>query len=142
MPTTEENMSFDWRPYAWHALVCILLAGLFVAGVSLAESRPFTADRYIDFLATAVLAGGAGLPLTLGCILFTALRAPIEPDEALEPEARSRRRQYRVVYWFGVVMLSLGAALLLLFAVSIGTGHGEWVSWFPSTGRSRYRFLF
>lgn len=93
----------------------------------------------MDLVATAVLAAAAGFCLAFARTTLSALRAPMPPDETLDPAARSLRRQYRAVYWFSVGMMLLGCALLLLFAVSIGTGHGEWVSWVPSRGRSRYR---
>ncbi len=142
MPETEAERPTDGWTYFWHPLAFILLAALFVAGFAWAESPPSTSERHLDFLAAALLAGIAGLFVAHGRTILSALLAPIEPDESLTPEARSLRKQYRAVYGFSVAMMLLAAALLLLFAVSIGTGHGEWVSWFPSRGGPRYHFRF
>jgi hypothetical protein len=139
MPTTEEKPPIDWSPSLRHALALIVLAELLVFVFSWAEGRPWTKDRSLDLVATAVLAAAAGFCLAFARSTLSALRAPMPPDDTLDPAARSLRRQYRAVYWFSVGMMLLGCALLLLFAVSLGTGHGEWVSWFPSRGHSRYR---
>jgi hypothetical protein len=84
-----------------------------------------------------LLSGVAGACAALGRFMVSPLLAPTVPSEDLAPEARSLRRQYRVVFWFGVLMFFFFAAILFLLAVSIGTGHREWVSWMPDLPRRR-----
>jgi hypothetical protein len=105
--------------------------------VSLVEKRPLSGDRYPDCFVMALLAGVAGASAGAGRRLFSALRALSVSKGSPDPAARSLRKQYLVVYGFGALMFFFFAAILFLLAVSIGTGHGEWVSWMPHLARRR-----
>ncbi len=105
--------------------------------VSMVEKRPLSGDWYLDCFVMALLAGVAGASAGAGRIFVSALRALSLSKESPDPAARSLRRQYRVVYGFGVLMFFFFAAILFLLAVSIGTGHHEWVSWMPDLPRRR-----
>ena len=118
-------------------LASIALAFLITIVTSLIDGRPFSQDRLLDLFAMTLLAGVAGACAALGRFMLSPLLAPTVPSEDLAPEARSLRRQYRVVFWLGVIMFFFFAAILFLLAVSIGTGHKEWVSWMPELPRRR-----
>jgi hypothetical protein len=135
-PTEEDAQP---KPPAFMVHIAGFIAGAFLIMVvmSLIDGRPFSPDRSIDFLAMALLAGGAGACAALGRFLLSPLLAPTVPAEDLSPEARSLRRQYRAVFWFGATLTFFFAGLLMLLALSIGTGHAEWVSWMPNLPRRR-----
>ena len=137
MNPTEETEPTDKPPFVSHASAFVVLAFLTMVVTSLVDGRPFGEDRYLDFFAMAFLAAVAGASAALGRFFLSGLLAPMEPAENLTPEARSLRRQYRAVFWFGVILTFFFAAMLLLLAVSIGTGHSEWVSWVPDLPRRR-----
>ena len=118
-------------------LVFVALAFVITIVTSLVDGRPFSQDRLLDLFAMTLLAGVAGACAALGRFMLSPLLAPTVPSEDLAPEARSLRRQYRVICWFGVLMFFFFAAILFLLAVSIGTGHREWVSWMPDLPRRR-----
>ena len=118
-------------------LVFVALAFVITIVTSLVDGRPFSQDRLLDLFAMTLLAGVAGACAALGRFMLSPLLAPTVPSEDLAPEARSLRRQYRVIFWFGVLMFFFFAAILFLLAVSIGTGHREWVSWMPDLPRRR-----
>ena len=118
-------------------LVFVALAFVITIVTSLVDGRPFSQDRLLDLFAMTLLAGVAGACAALGRFMLSPLLAPTVPSEDLAPEARSLRRQYRVVFWLGVLMFFFFAAILFLLAVSIGTGHREWVSWMPDLPRRR-----
>jgi hypothetical protein len=116
----------------------IVLAFGVLLVVSLIEHRSVSADRYLDFFVMALMAGTAGASAGAGRRFYSNLRLLYGQANELEPAARSLRRQYRAVYWFGMAVFSLSAGIVFLLAVSIGTGHGEWVSWIPELHRSRH----
>jgi hypothetical protein len=118
-------------------LVFVALAFVITIVTSLIDGRPFGQDRLPDLFVMTLLSGVAGACAALGRFMVSPLLAPTVPSEDLAPEARSLRRQYRVVFWFGVLMFFFFAAILFLLAVSIGTGHREWVSWMPDLPRRR-----
>ncbi len=118
-------------------LVFVALAFVVTIVASLVDGRPFGQDRLPDLLVMTLLSGVAGACAALGRFMLSPLLAPTVPSEDLAPEARSLRRQYRAVFWCGVLMFFFFAAILFLLAVSIGTGHREWVSWMPHLPRRR-----
>ena len=137
MSSTEEAVPTRRPALVAHILAFIALAFLITIVTSLVDGRPFSQDRPLDLFAMTLLAGVAGACATLGRFMLSPLLAPTVPSEDLAPEARSLRRQYRVVFWLGVIMFFFFAAILFLLAVSIGTGHKEWVSWMPELPRRR-----
>ena len=137
MSPTEEAAPTSQPAFVAHILVFVALAFLVMIVASLIDGRPFSQDRLLDLFAMTLLSGVAGACAALGRFMLSPLLAPTVPSEDLAPEARSLRRQYRVVFWLGVIMFFFFAAILFLLAVSIGTGHREWVSWMPSLPRRR-----
>ena len=137
MSSTEEAVPTRRPAFVAHILAFIALAFLITIVTSLIEGRPFSQDRLLDLFAMTILAFVAGACAALGRFMLSPLLAPTVTSEDLAPEARSLRRQYRVVFWLGVIMFFLFGAILFLLAVSIGTGHGEWVSWMPDLPRRR-----
>ncbi len=137
MNPTEETEPTEKPPFISHASGFVVVALLIMIVTSLIDGRPFSEDRYLDFFAMALLAAAAGASAALGRSFLSPLLAPMEPAENLTPDARSLRRQYRAVFWFSVVMFFFFAAIFLLLALSIGTGHAEWVSWMPDLPRRR-----
>ena len=137
MTPTEDTEQPNKPPFVSHALGFVAFAFVLMVVVSFVDGRPFSEDRHIDFFAMALLAAAAGACAALGRFFLSPLLAPMEPTENLTPEARSLRRQYRAVFWFGVVMFFFFAAIFLLLGLSIGTGHAEWVSWMPDLPRRR-----
>lgn len=137
MSSTEEAVPTRRPAFVANILASIALAFLITIVTSLIDGRPFSQDRLLDLFAMTLLAGVAGACAALGRFMLSPLLAPTVPSEDLAPEARSLRRQYRVVFWLGVIMFFFFAAILFLLAVSIGTGHREWVSWMPELPRRR-----
>ena len=137
MSPTEEAAPTSQPAFVAHILVFVALAFLVMIVASLIDGRPFSQDRLLDLFAMTLLSGVAGACAALGRFMLSPLLAPTVPSGDLAPEARSLRRQYRAVFWFGVLMFFFFAAILFLLAVSIGTGHREWVSWMPSLPRRR-----
>lgn len=137
MSSTEEAVPTRRPAFVANILASIALAFLITIVTSLIDGRPFSQDRLLDLFAMTLLAGVAGACAALGRFMLSPLLAPTVPSEDLAPEARSLRRQYRVVFWLGVIMFFFFAAILFLLAVSIGTGHKEWVSWMPELPRRR-----
>lgn len=137
MNPTEETAPSNNPPFVSHALGFVVFAFLIMVVTSLVDGRPWAADRYLDLFVMALLAAIAGTSAALGRLLLSRLLAPTEPAENLTPEARSLRRQYRAAFWFGVTLTFFFAAMLLLIAMSIGTGHSEWLSWMPELPRRR-----
>lgn len=137
MSPTEEAVPTSQPAFVSNILFFVALAFLITIGTSLIDGRPFSQDRLLDLFAMTLLAGVAGACAALGRFMLSPLLAPTVPSEDLAPEARSLRRQYRVVFWLGVLMFFFFAAILFLLAVSIGTGHKEWVSWMPELPRRR-----
>lgn len=137
MSPTEEAAPTSQPAFVSNILIFVALAFIVTIVTSLIDGRPFSQDRLLDLFAMTLLAGVAGACAALGRFMLSPLLAPAAPSEDLAPEARSLRRQYRVVFWFGVLMFFFFAAILFLLAVSIGTGHREWVSWMPDLPRRR-----
>ena len=137
MSPTEEAAPTSQPPFVSDILVFVALAFLITIIASLVDGRPFGQDRLPDLFVMTLLSAVAGACAALGRFMLSPLLAPTVPSEELAPEARSLRRQYRVVFWFGVLMFFFFAAILFLLAVSIGTGHREWVSWMPHLPRRR-----
>ena len=137
MRPAEEAAPSRQPAFVAHILAFVALAFLITIVTSLMDGRPFGQDRLLDLFPMTLLAGVAGACAALGRFMLSTLLAPAAPSEELAPEASSLRRQYRVVFWFGVLMFFFFAAILFLLAVSIGTGHGEWVSWMPHLPRRR-----
>lgn len=137
MSSTEAAVPTRRPAFVANILASIALAFLITIVTSLIDGRPFSQDRLLDLFAMTLLAGVAGACAALGRFMLSPLLAPTVPSEDLAPEARSLRRQYRVVFWLGVIMFFFFAAILFLLAVSIGTGRKEWVSWMPELPRRR-----
>lgn len=137
MSPTEEAAPTRQPAFVSNILIFVALAFLITIVTSLIDERPFSQDRLLDLFAMTLLSGVAGACAALGRFMLSPLLAPTVPSEELAPEARSLRRQYRVVFWFGVLMFFFFAVILFLLAVSIGTGHREWVSWMPDLPRRR-----
>lgn len=137
MSPTEEAAPTSQAAFVSNILIFVALAFIVTIVTSLIDGRPFSQDRLLDLFAMTLLAGVAGACAALGRFMLSPLLAPAAPSEDLATEARSLRRQYRVVFWFGVLMFFFFAAILFLLAVSIGTGHREWVSWMPDLPRRR-----
>jgi hypothetical protein len=137
MRSAEEAAPTSQPPFVSDILVFVALAFLITIIASLVDGRPFGQDRLPDLFVMTLLSAVAGACAALGRFMLSPLLAPTVPSEELAPEARSLRRQYRVVFWFGVLMFFFFAAILFLLAVSIGTGHREWVSWMPHLPRRR-----
>ena len=137
MSPTEEAAPTSQAAFVSNILIFVALAFVITIVASLVDGRPFSQDRLLDLFAMTLLAGVAGACAALGRFMLSPLLAPAAPSEDLATEARSLRRQYRVVFWFGVLMFFFFAAILFLLAVSIGTGHREWVSWMPDLPRRR-----
>ena len=137
MRPAEEAAPTSQPAFVSPILVFVALAFVITIVTSLFDGRPFGQDRLPDLFVMTLLSGVAGACAALGRFMLSPLLAPTVPSEDLTPEARSLRRQYRVVFWFGVLMFFFFAAILFLLAVSIGTGHGEWVSWMPHLPRRR-----
>jgi hypothetical protein len=137
MRPAEEAAPTRQPAFVSHILVFVALAFVITIVTSLIDARPFGPDRRLDLFAMSLLAGGAGACAALGRFMLSPLLAPTVPSEDLTPEARSLQRQYRAVFWFGVLMFFFFAAILFLLSVSIGTGHREWVSWMPDLPRRR-----
>ncbi len=128
----------SWRSFLGHAIAAPFLALLIVSGLASAEGRPLLAgEPFATGLVLAILSVAAGACFAGGRVMLFYLRDLRPPTEPLPPEVEKLRRQYRVVYGFGVVVLFVGAGLLLLAAVSLASGHHEWIDWIPH--RSRYR---
>jgi len=83
-----------------------LLVLLTSVGVTWTEGRPIDRDRSIDLAAAA-------------------------SAEPANPRAKSTASQLQLLAWAGVIMTSVGFALLLLFALSIGCDRPEWTAWLP-----------
>ena len=137
MRPAEEAAPTRQPAFVSHILVFVALAFVITILTSLIDGRPYGPDRRLDLFAMSLLAGGAGACAALGRFMLSPLLAPTVPSEDLAPEARSLHRQYRAVFWFGVLMFFFFAAILFLLSVSIGTGHREWVSWMPDLPRRR-----
>lgn len=137
MASPEERPPIDWSPFNRHALAAVVLSVLFVFVFSWAEGRPWTRERIPDLFATAIMAGPAGFGLALVRMFLSELLGPQQRDETSDPVARSDRRKKRAVLWFAVIVMLPACALMLLCAVSIGTGHGEWATWIPVRVRGR-----
>jgi hypothetical protein len=137
MRPAEEAAPTSQPAFVSPILVFVALAFVITIVTSLVDGRPFGQDRLPDLFVMTLLSGVAGACAALGRFMLSPLLAPTVPSEDLTPEARSLRRQYRVVFWFGVLMFFFFAAILFLLAVSIGTGHREWVSWMPDLPRRR-----
>ena len=137
MRPAEEAAPTSQPAFVSPILVFVALAFVITIVTSLFDGRPFGQDRLPDLFVMTLLSGVAGACAALGRFMLSPLLAPTVPSEDLTPEARSLRRQYRVVFWFGVLMFFFFAAILFLLAVSIGTGHREWVSWMPDLPRRR-----
>jgi len=137
MSPTEKAAPTSQPAFVSNILIFVALAFLVTIVTSLIDGRPFGQDRLPDLFVMTLLSGVAGACAALGRFILSPLLAPTVPSEDLAPEARSMRRQYQAVFWFGVLMFFFFAAILFLLAVSIGTGHREWVSWMPSLPRRR-----
>ncbi len=137
MSPIEEAAPTSQPAFVSNILILVALAFVVTVVTSLVDGRPFGQDRLPDLFVMTLLAGVAGACAALGRFMLSPLLAPTVPSGDLAPEARSLRRQYRAVFWFGVLMFFFFAAILFLLAVSIGTGHREWVSWMPSLPRRR-----
>jgi xanthine/uracil/vitamin C permease (AzgA family) len=142
MATPEEQPPIDWTPYIRQTLAVVFFAELFIVIFSWAEGRPWTSARTPDLLRSAAIAGLAGFILSVARMLLSELLGPKQPDEELDPIARSERRKTKATAWLCVVCMILFCVLMLFFAVAKGTGHGEWVSWIPIPSRGRSRLLF
>jgi|LauGreDrversion4_2_1035121.scaffolds.fasta_scaffold74895_2 hypothetical protein len=139
MSPTEEAAPTRQPAFVSNILIFVALAFVVTIVASLIDGRPFGQDRLPDLFVMTLLAGVAGACAALGRFMFLLASLPSQtvPSEDLTPEVRSMRRQYRVVFWLGVLMFFFFAAILFLLAVSIGTGHREWVSWMPALPRRR-----
>ena len=137
MRSAEEAAPTSQPAFVSHILVFVALAFLITIIATLVDGRPFGQDRLPDLFVMTLLSAVAGACAALGRFMLSPLLAPTVPSEELAPDARSLRRQYRIVFWFGVLMFFFFAAILFLLAVSIGTGHREWVSWMPALPRRR-----
>ena len=139
MRSAEEAAPTRQPAFVSHILVFVALAFLITIVTSLIDGRPFGQDCLPDLFVMTLLSAVAGACAALGRFMFLLASLPSQtvPAADLAPEARSLRRQYRAVFWFGVLMFFFFAAILFLLAVSIGTGHREWVSWMPDLPRRR-----
>ena len=137
MSPTEEAAPTSQPAFVSNILIFVALAFVVTIVASLVDGRAFSQDRLPDLFVMTLLSGVAGACAALGRFILSPLLAPTVPSGDLAPEARSLRRQYRAVFWFGVLMFFFFAAILFLLAVSIGTGHREWVSWMPHLPRRR-----
>ncbi len=128
----------SWRSFLGHAFAAPFLALLIVSGLASIEGRPLLAgEPLITGLAFVILSVSAGACFAGGRVMIFYHRDMRPPTEPLPPEVEKLRRQYRFVYGLGVVVLLVGAGLLLLAAVSLASGHHEWIDWIPH--RSRHR---
>ena len=108
-----------------------LLVLLTSVGVTWTEGRPIDRDRSIDLAAAAIIALGAGCSLAGRKIMRRLLRKAAASAEPANPRAKSTASQLQLLAWAGVIMTSVGFALLLLFALSIGWDRPEWTAWLP-----------
>lgn len=114
----------------WHGLLTALLVLLISAGLARAEGRPIGDDR-TRVVVVSLLATGAGCCLGGLRIMLRSLRRDAGEPVPADPTAQALVRQFRLLRWAGVLQTSLGFALLLLFALSIGCERPGWVAWWP-----------
>jgi hypothetical protein len=112
-----------------------LLVVLVAVGVSWAEGRPIDLNRFADIAVAGLIALGAGSCLAGRKIMRRWLKIDALPPEPTHPRAKPLTTQLRLLSWAGVIMMSAGFALLLLFALSIGCDRPEWTVWLPSRRR-------
>jgi len=127
-----------WRSFCVYAIATPLLTLLIVSALAWAEGRPLPKGEISgESLVLLVLSVAAGISFAGGQQMLFYIRDLKQPTEPLPPEVEKLRKQYRAAYWFGVAVLFVGAGFLLLTAVSLASGHNEWIDWIPH--RSRYR---
>ena len=127
-----------WRSFLGHAIAAPLLALLIVSALAWAEGRPLPKAEFSGAgLVLVVLSVAAGASFAGGRQMLFYVRDLKQPTEPLPPEVEKLRKQHRAVYGFGVAVLFVGAGFLLLAAVSLASGHHEWIDWIPH--RSRHR---
>ncbi|MEY3449498.1 MAG: hypothetical protein RL749_1119 [Verrucomicrobiota bacterium] len=127
-----------WRSFCGYAIAGLFLTLLIVSALARAEGRPLLdGEPFATGLVLVILSVTAGACFAGGRVMLFYLRELKRPTEPLPPEVEKLRGQYRLVYGFGVAVLFVGAGFLLLTAVSLASGHREWIDWIPH--RSRYR---
>ena len=108
-----------------------LLVLLISVGAAWAEGRPIDLDHSIDMVFAGLLALAAGCCLAGRKIMLRWLRMDARSPEPTNPQAKSLTGQLRLLSWAGIIMTSVGFALLLLYALSVGCDHPEWTAWLP-----------